>query len=224
MKKVVILLIISILLVTGCTKKQLKVTKDEQKFKEEYESINGQKQNDKEIMELNVPEENKISYIDSSEVLDIIKNKTGVIYFGFPKCPWCRNLVPVLIDAAEEVELDKIYYANLLDERNTKTKNEDGEIIEEKKGSDNYYKLLELLDDKLGVYEGLDSEEEKRLYFPTVLFVKNGHVEDIHIGTLDSQKDPYKKLTEKQEKELKSILTKAMKKTQSLTCDTDKTC
>ncbi len=222
-KKVILFMIISIFLIAGCTKKEVKVTKEEQKFKEEYESLNGQKQNDKTIMEISIPEDNKISYIDSSEVIDIIKNKTGVIYFGFPKCPWCRNLVPVLIEASKETDLDKIYYANLLEERNTKHK-EDEEIIEDKKGSENYYKILELLNDKLGVYEGLDDEDEKRLYFPTVLFVKNGKVEDIHIGTLDSQEDPYKKLTEDQHKKLKEILKKAIKKTQSLTCDTDKTC
>ena len=43
------------------------------------------------------------------EIFDILDG-TGIIYFGFPECPWCRNAVPVLLDAAEEVGIEKIYY------------------------------------------------------------------------------------------------------------------
>lgn len=225
MKKVLVfILMLSVLFMTGCGKDNTNsFTDDEVKFKEEYESLNGKTQNDKKIMNIEVLDDNNMVYVDSSEVIDIIKNKTGVIYFGFPTCPWCRNAVPVLLDAMKDAGLNQIYYANLLEERDQKHLDE-GEIVTDKEGSKNYQELLELLKDHLGAYEGLEDDSIKRLYFPTVLFVKNGKVEDIHIGTVDSQENPYERLTDKEYKELKNIYTKAIKKVQVLTCDTDKTC
>jgi len=225
MKKIVLfLMIISLFFVTACSDRKEESTTDEKKFKEEYESLNGKKQGEKEIMSIDISEDNRVEYVDSSEVLDILEKKTGVIYFGFPNCPWCRNIVPVLIDALHDTDFDHIYYANLLEERDTKKLDEEGRVVIEKEGSKNYQRILELLHDNLGSYEGLNDEKIKRLYFPTVVFVKNGKVEDIHIGSLDAQKDPYKKLTKKQYEELKVIYEKGITKIQSLTCDTDKTC
>lgn len=225
MKKfILILMIVSLFFVTACSGRKEENTKDEKKFKEEYESLNGKKQGEKVIMSIDVSEDNKMKYIDSSEVVRILEGKTGVVYFGFPNCPWCRNIVPVLIDALHDTGLDQVYYANLLEERDTKKIDEEGKIVVEKEGSKNYQRILELLHDQLGNYEGLNDDSIKRLYFPTVVFVKNGKVEDIHIGSLDSQKDPYKKLTKKQYEELKTIYEKGITKIQNLTCDTDKTC
>lgn len=225
MKKFVLFLMVaSLFFVTACSNIKEENTKDEKKFKEEYESLNGKAQGEKKIMSIDISKDNGMEYVDSSEVLNILEKKTGVIYFGFPNCPWCRNVVPVLIDALHDTDLDKIYYANLLEERDTKKLDEEGRIVVEKEGSKNYQKIIEILHDKLGSYEGLNDEGIKRLYFPTVVFVKNGKVEDIHIGSLDSQEDPYKKLTEKQYEELKAIYEKGITKIQSLTCDTDKTC
>ena len=43
---------------------------------------------------------------------------------------------------------------------------------------------------------------EKRLYAPTVIFVKNGEVVEFIERTVDSQKDPYVALNENQRNEL----------------------
>ena len=82
----------------------------------------------------------------------------------------------------------------------------------------------EILKDELGSYEGLEDESIKRLYFPTVVFVKQGKIEKVHIGTLDSQKDPYKGLNEKQKKQLKNIFIKNIKKIENITCDKKNSC
>ena len=72
------------------------------RFKLEYESLNGQKTDDgREYMEVNINNDNKIVYADYKTIFDVLDG-TGVIYFGFPECPWCRNAVPVLLEAAEE--------------------------------------------------------------------------------------------------------------------------
>ena len=191
------------------------------RFKLEYESLNGQKTDDgRKYMKVNISNDNKIVYVDYDTVFDVLDD-TGVIYFGFPECPWCRNAVPVLLEAAKESGLDEIYYLNNQEDRDTKVL-KDGEVVTEKEGSSNYNKLLEKLGDKASVYEGLNDDSIKRLYYPTVVFVKNGEIIDYIEGTVDSQTDPYTPLNENQKEELKDKYRSAMSNLQS--CDQDSKC
>ncbi len=187
------------------------------KFKAEYESINGQENSsNKNYATLDVNKDNPMIYADYDKVFEVL-NGTGVIFFGFKECPWCRTAIPVLLEAAKEIGIDKIYYLNNLDSRDVK-KLENGQIITEKEGTAEYYKLL----DKLGTeyteeYTGLDDASIRRLYFPTVLVVKDGKIISSIVGTVDSQTDPYVSLTESQKNELKNNYIENMKKT--LLCD-----
>lgn len=191
------------------------------RFKLEYESFNGQKSEDgKEYVKVNIDKDNKIVYADYDTVFDILDG-TGVIYFGFPECPWCRNAIPVLLDAASETGIDKIYYLNNKDDRDTKVL-KNGKIITEKEGTSNYNKLLKKLKDKVSVYEGLEDDSVKRLYYPTVIFVKNGEITDYIEGTVQSQKDPYKPLNTKQKQELKEKYQKAI--SNLLSCNQESKC
>jgi hypothetical protein len=197
---------------------------DEIKFKKEYESLNGKEKdnNNGNHMEINITKNNKMKYSSEKEILSLLENGTGIIYFGFPKCPWCRNLVPVLTEAAENENLDKIYYLNNLDSRDIK-KLDNGKIITEQEGTKNYFKIVDKLKEHLGEYEGLEDDSIKRLYFPTVVFVKEGKIIYVHIGTLDNHEDGNKELTKKQKKELNETLTKYMIETYSETCEKEKT-
>ena len=181
------------------------------RFKLEYESLNGQKTDDgREYMEVNINNDNKIVYADYKTIFDVLDG-TGVIYFGFPECPWCRNAVPILLEAAEESGIKQIYYLNNHDDRDTKVL-KDGEVITENEGTSNYNKLLEKLGDKA----------IKRLYYPTVVFVKNGEITDYIEGTVESQEDPYTPLTKNQRQELKDKYKSAINNL--LSCDQDSKC
>ena len=210
MKKYVLifLIIIGLVVVTGC-KGEVKVKKensDEVKFKQEYESLNGKTNDSKKVYKtISISADNGIKYSSSKNIIKLLESGTGVIYFGFPECPWCRNALPVLLSAKKSTDLETIYYYNALNIRDTKHLDDSGNIVEDKKGSDDYYKILELLGDKADVYEGLNDESIKRLYFPTVVFVRNGEVLSIHSSTVESQKDPYDSLTKSQTRELKNI-------------------
>jgi len=188
------------------------------KFKEEYESFNDVEG----YISLDISSNNPMVYATYDEVEKIITSGTGVIYFGFPKCPWCRNVVPQLISSAADVGLDKIYYFNALEIRDIKKLDQNGNVLVEKEGTAEYKKLVELLYDYIDVYEGLNDETIKRLYFPTVVFVKDGKILGSHIGTVDSQNDPNVPLTESQVSELKEIYTEYMLKVLGTVCDTDK--
>ena len=96
------------------------VTEDSIKFKEEYEELNGKEATlDRKYKELDIEEDNPIKYSNYDEIIDVIKNKTGIIYLGFPECPWCRTALPVLFDAAKENKIDTIYYLNIKNERDS---------------------------------------------------------------------------------------------------------
>ena len=188
------------------------ITSDEKRFKTEYEELNGLKnENNKTYVKVKVPRNNNLKYASFDEVMKFLDEGTGILYLGFPECPWCRNVVPVLVSAALENEMD-IYYFNALSIRDVKELDENGNIITTKKGTKNYYKLVDELKDFLGPYEGLNDESIKRIYFPTVVFVQAGKIVGVHMDTVDSQKDPYKVLNKAQKKELKQIYTNYINK------------
>ncbi len=218
MKKRVIIIIIVVLfaligVLTYFIVKDNKITADEKKFKKEYESFNGKTNlsSNKKYRTLSIPEKNGVIYSSSDEVIELLSEGTGIIYFGFPECPWCRSMIVPFLEVANK-EKETIHYYNALSIRDIKELDEDGQVKTLQEGTEKYYKILELLGDKASVYEGLNDESIKRLYFPTVVFVKNGKIVDIHVSTVDSQKDPYKKLNDNQIKELKQIYKVAIKK------------
>jgi len=190
------------------------------KFKEEYEKLNGTKLNntDLEYLELSIDEDSPIKYSSYEEIFDILDNGSGVIYFGFPECPWCRALTPVLLDSVKEVGIDKVYYLSNKEDRDTLEFNDDKEIVVKKEGTEDYYKLVSELGEFASFYEidGVKTEE-KRLYFPTVLVVKDGEILEFHEGTLDSQENPFVEMTKEEKKELKDILVEKLEKL--IVCD-----
>jgi len=185
---------------------------DGAKFKKEYEALNGEKASgDYKYQKLKIDKKNKIKYISLEEAHDIIENKTGLIYFGFPNCPWCRGMLPSLLKVSDCSCLEKIYYVDMTDKRD-EYEVKDGKAVLKKEASQEYYDLLELLDKHLMEYTVKDSDGieyetgEKRIYVPLVVAVNNGIVKDVYDGIdLDENQSPYDELTSTQKSELEVI-------------------
>ena len=202
---------------------------DEMLFKKEYELINGKSNNDKEYLLLEIKEDTGVKYIGPDEAVELIANGNGIIYFGFPTCPWCRNMLPVLLNALESNGINKFYYMNILDIRSTYVLDGDNKPKIENEGTVGYYKILDVLKDKLTDYTLTISEGKKagekvktgelRLFAPTVVFVRDGIIVDIHIGTVESQTDPHIPLTKEQKEELNEIFTNGIKKVNAESCN-----
>ena len=111
-----------------------KVT-DASKFKEEYSRVS---------------EDNVFVYRTDKEIIDILKHGTGIVYLGFPECPWCQAYVSYLDEVAKETKIEKIYYLNILEIRKNNTKE--------------YQEIVSLLDN----YLSYDEEGKKRIYVPAV--------------------------------------------------------
>ena len=224
-KKILLcIVILGVFCFTGCGKKETKDT-DASKFKEEYESYNGEKTNSgKDYLEVSIPSDNVIKYSNITELLDVIKNKSGVIYLGYPTCPWCRNAITPLLEAASSTSLDKIYYLNMYEVRDT-ISYENGEFVTTKEGSSDYYDLVDALNSILDDYIVKDNDgvehntSKKRIYVPLVVFVKDGEIVSYHADTVASQTDPYVKLTNEQHDELYDIYLDGIHKVLNDVCD-----
>lgn len=101
---------------------------------------------------------NVFVYRSLDEINKILENGTGVVYLGFPECPWCKGYVPYLNEVAISEHLDKIYYFNILNDR--------------KNNTSGYKKTAQLLND----YLKYDNEGNKRIYVPAVIAVNNGKI------------------------------------------------
>lgn len=158
---------------------------DNLRFKLDYESLNSIPYDNGKTIEVKIPWNNPVEYIYQEEVLDVLENETGIVYFGYNSCPWCRNIIEVLLETAKEEGIDTIYYVNI-----------HGAIdgIEEE--------LKEILYD----YLRENSETgEKVLAVPDIYFIKDGKIIGHHISTVESYKNPYKGMNKQQKSELKKI-------------------
>lgn len=198
MKKLinVTILVLSIFLLVGCTNET-----DATKFKNEYESLNGEVgSNGKAMREIKISEDNPFVYISEEDLINKIDNdETFLVYFGYSSCPWCRSVLPTLISALKDNNINKIYYANLYEIRDT-LKLVDGEVVVDKEGTKEYKEILKRLDNVLDEYTLNDGEEsvstgEKRIYAPSVISVVKGESTKLTLGISELQTDAYMDLT-----------------------------
>lgn len=203
------------------------------KFKEEYEKLNGKKNDQgKKYREITIDSKNKIVYKTTEEVLNLIdKKKSFVLYFGFDTCPWCRSVVPTLASISKELN-QEVYYIDVKDIRDTFELDDDNKPKLVKKGSKDYSKLLEKLEPVLEDYTLTDSDNneikvgEKRIYAPSIVSVIDGKAKELTTGISDKQTDGYMKLTKEMEKDTYNKIKKVLKQVsdKNNTCYLDKGC
>lgn len=184
---------------------------DALKFKKEYEALNGtiREGTEDKYNSVTISEDNPIKYIDTKEAISVLEKDQAILYVGAEWCPWCRNAVPVLFEVANTYKVDTIYYLNLDDEKSV-YEVKDNKAVMTKEGTEDYYKLLDALDEELSLYTLTDENgkvletNEKRIYMPFVVAIKDGKVVGTHTGTTELNKDQtkYDKLTDKQHAEL----------------------
>ena len=155
---------------------------DSEKFKEEYSEVRS---------------DNVFVYKDIDEIIKVMENGTGVVYLGFPECPWCQAYVKYLDEVAKEVGIESIYYYNIFEDR--------------KNNTEGYQKIVSILGD----YLQYDMEGNKRIYVPNVSFHIKGEIIGVDFETsLDTHdlKDPKEYWTDEEVEDLKNTLTELMER------------
>lgn len=119
------------------------ILSDAEKFSKEY---------------TNISVDNLFVYRSVDEIIKIMKNGTGIVYLGFPECPWCQSYVVYLNEVAKEEGIKEIYYYNILNDRANNT--------------EDYQQIVEILGDNIEY----DEEGNHRVYVPNVSFHINGKI------------------------------------------------
>lgn len=157
------------------------IMKEHEKFSKEYKELN---------------KDNVFVYRSVEDIKNILKEGTGIVYLGFPECPWCQRYVLYLNEVAKKEEIKNIYYYNILNDR--------------KEDNNDYKDLVEILKD----YLNKNDEGKPRIFVPEVIFVKKGKVmaRDNETSMItDHNLTPDKYWTKEKEKALKEKLKKYIK-------------
>ncbi|MEG2351650.1 MAG: thioredoxin family protein [Bacilli bacterium] len=188
MKKLGALLLTFLLVLTGCKVQKIEDENDSDalKFNKEYSLVE---------------KSNVYKYTSYAKVNEIIKTGSGIIYLGFPSCPWCKEITPVLNEIAKEKNVKEIFYYNHKDIRVNETKE--------------YKQLVSLLSDFLEP----DESGDKKIYAPTIVFVQNGIIKGIHVGSVEGHDAHERAMTEDEKKALKQIYSNLIDKVYNTDCD-----
>lgn len=201
MKKILIC-ILTLLLICGCSNKT-----ESEKFKKDYESLNGKSSSYGEYRTLNI-DENPFVFSNSDEIIKMIENNESFyVYFGDKACPWCRSVIEKAITVSKKYSVSKIYYINIWDDNHNeilrdKYELKDGVPVKVSDGDKNYQKLLEYFNDYLKDYTLTDEENniinvgEKRIFAPTFIYVENGKAIRETTGISEKLSSPFDELTE----------------------------
>lgn len=183
MKKLVCLLAL-VLLFTGCSVKPVEKVTDAEKFAKEY----------------SVTKKNPFKYITADEAIKLLEEGTGIIYFGFPECPWCQASVSILTDALNSKNIKEVYYYNPKEIREKNTKE--------------YKRIIELV----GYYLFEDENNNKRLYVPDTFFVQNGKIigHNNDMSTMSGNPEEY--LNDERKEELRNKYLNLIAKLYSSSC------
>ena len=143
--------------------------------------------------------------VTMAEVLNLREDMDfdGIIYFGFPQCPWCQAAVPVLNEASRQTGVPVFYVSR------------DPQIREEGNWLELDQEMARWLDNQFGLQwlyeEGEDGEDvpvRPNIFVPQVIHLRRGEVVDHYRGTFEEhlpEDGVLPELTERQHEELLQI-------------------
>jgi hypothetical protein len=105
-----------------------------------------------------VGSDNIFVYRNASETADILANGRGIVFMGSKECQWCQLYAVFLHDVARELEVEKIFYFDIKEDRQS--------------NSENYRRIVAILSGQLQY----DDEGRQRVYVPDVTIVSRGRI------------------------------------------------
>ena len=125
--------------------------------------------------------DNVFCAVDAEDLFKFLEHGTGVLFLGYPECPWCQRYVALLDEAAKETGIDKVVYYNTR--------------ISRTEDPDSYAKLLSMLDER-GDFTEYNDEGDKRIFVPFLAVVDDGKIvfadnDTSHLSADDISPDDY---------------------------------
>lgn len=115
-------------------------------FARMYMSVNNQTDGDHTYQAIHVSPFNPMEICTDTELVASLQNGyTGYIYLGSPRCPYCRNTMPLLLEQAQAAGISRILSCTLQN-YNYRYEYTDAGLIETQHGTLAYDTLLQLLD------------------------------------------------------------------------------
>lgn len=167
MMKKILLLLLTMCFISACTTKNAP--------SEIYE--------DMKIDYQNIQEESRFMKVSSVEALDLINSRSGIFYFGYPDCDYCKQAVPILNKVATQTQ-SYIYYTNVV---------ENGGLNIEV-----YNFLANIGAEKLGW-------DKDKVFVPLVISFDKGLIKDVHEGLLKGVNAHEAEMNDEQKTELEEI-------------------
>ena len=151
-----------------------------------------------------VGKNNVFVYRNADEIIKILEGGTGIVYLGFPECPWCQAYVPILNEVAKEEGVEKIYYFNIKEDRQENTKD--------------YQKIVKIVKN----YLMKDDEGNERIFVPDVYAVRDGKIiaHNNETSVVDSDITPNEYWTDSKKSQIKSTFKDMIDSVYSNTCKT----
>ena len=150
MKRKLLLPFLGLLLLAGCQREvpvePTPTVETVKVFKDEYPGV---------------PEDNVFYYTDQTGLINMLEHGTGIVYLGFPECPWCQAYVTYLNEVVDNAGTKVMYY-NIYQDR--------------KDNSELYQKVVEILKNYNEDMMRYDNDGNPRIYVPLILFVNQGEL------------------------------------------------
>jgi len=129
--------------------------------KSDQKAANVSELSDSEKFALEYPlvgSDNIFTYRNASETADILEKGRGIVFIGFKECPWCQQYAVYLHDVAREMEVEKIFYCDIREDRES--------------NSESYRKIVDIFTGRLQY----DDEGRPRVYVPDAAIVSRGRI------------------------------------------------
>jgi len=164
-----------------------------------------------DMSEYEIEDDHYFYSVTMYEALQLLDDESfnGIIYFGFPACPWCQAVLPAMHEAALETNTDIFYVSRRHDLREGEWLYWDEQMawwLDEQIEM----RWIYLDEDGEEVTEVTDQPHRPNIFVPQIIHLRGGMVVNDHEGTFEGhdmvEEDDDRHLPELTEEEYEALL------------------
>lgn len=103
-------------------------------------------------------EDNVFVRASDEDIVSTMREGTGVVLLGFPECPWCQGLLPIVDEAARNIGLEEVKYLDIRESRQN--------------SDDTYLEIVDILSDHLPTGD----DGQPIVYVPDMTIFRDGEI------------------------------------------------